>query len=111
MAVAPWVVSDELWALVGPLLPRVERRFRYPGRKRLPDRPALKGILFVPHTTVLRALRVIHHEGLEFRGRRGTSVAARSAHADVGGGRLRTRRRGWRSRPGWHPESTDDHRG
>jgi transposase len=52
MAVAPWVVSDELWARVGPLLPRVERRFRYPGRKRLPDRQALQGILFVLHTGI-----------------------------------------------------------
>src|SRR5215213_2327251 len=52
MAVAPWVVSDELWELVEPLLPKVERRFRYPGRKRLPDRPALQGILFVLHTGI-----------------------------------------------------------
>src|SRR6266540_3799169 len=44
MAVAPWVVSDELWERIEPLLPRVERRFRYPGRKRLPDRQALQGI-------------------------------------------------------------------
>jgi transposase len=49
---APWVVSDELWSRVGPLLPRVERRFRYPGRKRLPDRQALQGILFVLHTGI-----------------------------------------------------------
>ena len=34
MAVAPWVVSDELWGLVEPLLPRRQRRFRYPGRRR-----------------------------------------------------------------------------
>ena len=52
MAVAPWIVSDELWGLVEPLLPKVERRFRYPGRKRLPDRPALQGILFVLHTGI-----------------------------------------------------------
>jgi transposase len=52
MAVAPWVVSDELWGLVEPLLPRVERRFRFPGRKRLPDRRALQGILFVLHTGI-----------------------------------------------------------
>src|SRR5713226_6842885 len=52
MAVAPWMVSDELWALVEPLLPKVERRFRYPGRKRLPDREALQGILFVLHTGI-----------------------------------------------------------
>jgi transposase len=30
MAAAPWIVSDELWELVEPLLPRKERRFRYP---------------------------------------------------------------------------------
>jgi len=47
MAVAPWIVSDELWSRIEPLLPKVERRFRYPGRKRLPDRQALQGILFV----------------------------------------------------------------
>jgi len=52
MAVAPWIVSDELWALVEPLLPKRERRFRYPGRKRLPDREALQGILFVLHTGI-----------------------------------------------------------
>jgi transposase len=50
MAVAPWIVSEELWELIEPLLPRKERRFRYPGRKRLPDRQALQGILFVLHT-------------------------------------------------------------
>jgi len=52
MAAAPWIVSDELWELVGPLLPKRERRFRYPGRKRLPDREALCGILFVLHTGI-----------------------------------------------------------
>ena len=29
MAVAPWFVSDELWDLVEPMLPKRERRFRY----------------------------------------------------------------------------------
>ena len=52
MAAAPWVVSDELWELVEPLLPRRVRRFRYPGRKRFPDREALCGILFVLHTGI-----------------------------------------------------------
>lgn len=52
MATAPWIVSDELWRRVEPLLPKVERRFRYPGRKRLPDRQALQGILFVLHTGI-----------------------------------------------------------
>ena len=52
MVAKPWIVSDELWARIEPLLPRVERRFRYPGRKRLPDRLALQGILFVLHTGI-----------------------------------------------------------
>src|SRR4051794_35443105 len=52
MAAAPWIVSDELWSRIEPLLPKVERRFRYPGRKRLPDRRALQGILFVLHTGI-----------------------------------------------------------
>lgn len=52
MAEAPWVVSDELWELVEPLVPKHERRFRHPGRKRLPDRQALCGILFVLHTGI-----------------------------------------------------------
>jgi transposase len=52
MASAPWLVSDELWELIEPLLPVKERRFRYPGRRRLPDRQALQGILFVLHTGI-----------------------------------------------------------
>jgi transposase len=52
VAVAPWIVSDELWQLVEPLLPRKDRRFRYPGCKRLPDRESLCGILFVLHTGI-----------------------------------------------------------
>jgi len=52
MATAPWIVSDELWQRIEPLLPKVERRFRFPGRKRLPDREALQGILFVLHTGI-----------------------------------------------------------
>src|SRR6266571_5639747 len=52
MAVAPWVVSDALWEWIEPLLPKKKRRFRYPGRKRVPDREALQGILFVLHTGI-----------------------------------------------------------
>src|SRR5262245_5461801 len=52
VAAAPWIVSEELWGLFEPLLPRRERRFRYPGRKRLDDRLALQGILFVLHTGI-----------------------------------------------------------
>jgi transposase len=48
----PWIVSDELWYLVEPLIPKNRRRFRYPGRKRLPDRRALCEILFVLHTGI-----------------------------------------------------------
>jgi transposase len=43
----PWRVSDGLWERVAPLLPRVERRFRYPGRLRIDDRRCLQGILWV----------------------------------------------------------------
>jgi transposase len=43
----PWRVSDRFWLEVEPLLPRVERRFRYPGRKRHDDRACLEGIVFV----------------------------------------------------------------
>ena len=52
MAVAPWIVADGLWERVEPLLPQGRRRFRYPGRKRLDDRAALQGILFVLHTGI-----------------------------------------------------------
>ena len=52
MATAPWIVSDQLWELLEPLLPGKERRFRYPGRKRRGDREALCGILFVLHTGI-----------------------------------------------------------
>jgi transposase len=43
----PWRVSDRLWLEVEPLIPKVERRFRYPGRKRHDDRACLEGILYV----------------------------------------------------------------
>ncbi|GAB3285156.1 IS5 family transposase [Parasphingorhabdus pacifica] len=48
----PWEISDELWAVIEPLLPRHERRFRYPGRKRIDDRKTLQGILFVLYTGI-----------------------------------------------------------
>ena len=44
--------AGRLWVLFEPLLPRRERRFRYPGRKRLGDREALSGILFVLYTGI-----------------------------------------------------------
>ena len=46
------LVSEELWELFEPLIPRVERRYRYPGRKRIEDRKVLTGILFVLKTGI-----------------------------------------------------------
>ena len=52
MRAKPWDVSDGLWERLEPLLPRRQRRFRYPGRKPLDDRRVLQGILFVLHTGI-----------------------------------------------------------
>ncbi|NJP46052.1 IS5 family transposase [Streptomyces sp. PRB2-1] len=52
MGASPWIVSDELWGRIEPLLPRRERRFRYPGRRPVPDREVLCGILFVLRTGI-----------------------------------------------------------
>jgi transposase len=42
------LVDDALWAQIEPLIPpRRSRRRRYAGRKPIPDRAALTGILFV----------------------------------------------------------------
>src|ERR687888_379040 len=46
------LVSDDLWRLVEPLLPKVERRYRFPGRRRIDDRKVLTGILFVLQTGI-----------------------------------------------------------
>lgn len=43
----PWRVSDRLWVEIEPLIPRVQRRVRYPGRRRHDDRACLEGILYV----------------------------------------------------------------
>ncbi|MFD8222191.1 IS5 family transposase [Streptomyces sp. NPDC059697] len=48
----PWIVSDELWARIEPLVPVVPRRVDHPGRKRLDDRKVLSGILFVLYTGI-----------------------------------------------------------
>jgi transposase len=48
----PWDVPDGLWELIEPLLPKMTRRFRYPGRKRIGDRETLSGILFVLYTGI-----------------------------------------------------------
>jgi transposase len=46
------LVSDELWALIEPQIPKVPRSVRCPGRKRLDDRKVLTGILCVLLTGV-----------------------------------------------------------
>ncbi len=47
----PWIVSDELWSLVEPLLPKPGPK-KVEGRPRVPDRQVLCGILFVLHTGI-----------------------------------------------------------
>ncbi|GGN40612.1 hypothetical protein GCM10011578_088130 [Streptomyces fuscichromogenes] len=49
---SPWIVSDELWDPREPLLPQRERRLRCPGRRPLPHRAVLCGILYVLHTGI-----------------------------------------------------------
>jgi transposase len=48
----PWIVPDGLWERIEPLLPVKTRSYRYPGRKPLPDRKVLCGILFVLHSGI-----------------------------------------------------------
>ena len=46
-----WLVSDQLWAQMEPLLPKRRRHARWRGgRPRVPDRQAMNGILFVLRT-------------------------------------------------------------
>ena len=47
------LVPDSLWERVAPLLPaRAPRRHRFPGRRRVDDRAALAGIVFVLKTGI-----------------------------------------------------------
>jgi transposase len=47
------LVDDEFWAMIEPLLPPAKpRRFRFPGRKRVDNRRALTGIIFVLKTGI-----------------------------------------------------------
>ena len=46
---AKQLITDELWAVIQPLLPPEPEKLRG-GRRRLPDRDALRGILFVLST-------------------------------------------------------------
>ncbi|MGC5400693.1 IS5 family transposase [Streptomyces sp. DT20] len=47
MSTRPWIVDDDLWALIEPLLPPWPERS--PGPRPVSDRPCLQGILFVLH--------------------------------------------------------------
>lgn len=47
MSVLRVVVPELLWRELEPLIPRPQRRFRYPGRKRYDERACLEGILYV----------------------------------------------------------------
>ena len=49
---AKQILNDELWQIIEPIIPKKKRRFRYPGRKPIPDKAALTGILFVPKTGI-----------------------------------------------------------
>ena len=46
------ILDDDLWEIIEPVIPKRKRRFRYPGRKPIPDRAALTGILFVLKTGI-----------------------------------------------------------
>jgi putative transposase len=46
-----WLISDELWNEIEPLIPKAINRHRFGGgRPRVPDRKAMEGILFVLRT-------------------------------------------------------------
>jgi transposase len=49
---AKQILNDELWQIIEPIIPKKKRRFRYPGRKPVPDKAALIGILFVLKTGI-----------------------------------------------------------
>ncbi|BAJ28067.1 putative transposase [Kitasatospora setae KM-6054] len=50
MSKKPWMVDDELWARIEPLLPAWPERS--PGPRPVDDRLWLQGILFVPYTGI-----------------------------------------------------------
>ena len=64
MKAKPWE-PDGLWERIEPLLPKKQRRFRYPGRRPLDDRRVLQGILFVLRgMTAWRRLRAWQEAGV-----------------------------------------------
>jgi transposase len=46
----PWRLSDQLWSRLAPLLADPPRRARNAGRKRLPTRACLEGVLYLLYT-------------------------------------------------------------
>ena len=46
------ILDDQLWSLLEPVISKRRHRFRYHGRKPIPDRAALTGILFVLKTGI-----------------------------------------------------------
>ncbi|WP_159106614.1 transposase [Streptomyces rishiriensis] len=50
MSTRPWIVDDDLWALVEPLLPPWPEKA--PGPRPVPDRQCLQGILYVLHNDI-----------------------------------------------------------
>jgi transposase len=45
-------LTDQLWKRLEPLTPTPARRYRFPGRRRVDNRAALEGILFVVRTGI-----------------------------------------------------------
>ncbi|WP_443073290.1 transposase [Streptomyces sp. NBC_01451] len=50
MSTRPWIVDDDLWALIAPLLPLWPEKS--PGPRSVADRLCLQGILFVVHNDI-----------------------------------------------------------
>ena len=46
------VLTDQLWKRLQPLIPTPPRRYRFPGRRRVDNRAAVEGILFVVRTGI-----------------------------------------------------------
>jgi transposase len=46
------VLTEQLWKRLEPLIPTPARRYRFPGRRRVDNRAALEGILFVVRTGI-----------------------------------------------------------
>ncbi|MFF6898705.1 IS5 family transposase [Streptomyces hydrogenans] len=50
MSTRPWIVDDDLWALIEPLLPPWPEKA--PGPRPVPDRRCLQGVLYVLHNDI-----------------------------------------------------------